>query len=65
MARRKSLAASNTTEQAMEILCAKHFHQCFWIPASEASGNVRLRVTYATSSNFDDESLPVALFFHP
>lgn len=40
-------------------------HQCLWIPANEGLGHGRLRVTYSTTTNFEDEILPVALFFHP
>lgn len=50
-------------DEAIEILCAKHFHQSMWLP--ENNVHSKLRITYATTGNFDDESLPVILFCTP
>lgn len=65
MTRQSSETSLAATNEALEILCAKHLHQCFWIPANDQLGHGRLRVTYSTTSNFEDETLPVVLFFHP
>lgn len=66
MARRNSTRNdSPATAEAIEKLCDKHFHQAFWVPANETLGHGRLRVTYSTTTNFEDESLPAVLFFHP
>lgn len=64
MSRRNSTTAAATAE-AIQTLCAKHLHQCFWLPANERLNHGKLRVTYSTTSNFEDQSLPVALFHHP
>jgi predicted dienelactone hydrolase len=40
-----------------------HFHQSLHIPASPE--HERLRVTYATTTNFGQKELPVVLFCHP
>jgi hypothetical protein len=50
-------------DEAIKIVCDKHFHQSFWLPST--SQHDRLRVTYATTTNFEDESLPVILFCGP
>ena len=58
-----SLDNSTAMEQTNNILCARHFHQVFWLPESELHG--RLRITYATTSNFVDKNLPVVLICAP
>jgi predicted dienelactone hydrolase len=40
-----------------------YFHQSIHLPAS--TEHDRLRVTFATTTNFDDQQLPVVLFCHP
>jgi hypothetical protein len=40
-----------------------YFHQRIHLPAS--SEHEQLRVTFATTTNFDDPELPVVLFCHP
>ncbi|KEQ75219.1 hypothetical protein M436DRAFT_25653, partial [Aureobasidium namibiae CBS 147.97] len=40
-----------------------NYHRSLQIPASLS--HERLRVTYATTTNFEDETLPVVLFCHP
>jgi predicted dienelactone hydrolase len=39
------------------------FHQSLYLPAS--SSHERLRVTFATTTNFKQKELPVVLFCHP
>lgn len=65
MAGRTSPNNPPATAEAIERLCARHLHQHFWVPANEALGHGRLRVTYATTSNFADDGLPAVLFCHP
>jgi hypothetical protein len=55
---------------AAKFLAPLHFHQSLWIP--ETADHARLRVTFATTSNFaradnEDESsaLPTMLFAGP
>jgi len=50
-------------DEAIEVVCAKHIHQCLWLPPTESHG--KLRVTFATTSNFSDNTLPVILFCPP
>jgi hypothetical protein len=50
-------------DRALKTLSAGHFHQCLWLP--QTTDHPRLRVTYATTGNFDDESLPTILFIGP
>lgn len=50
-------------EQALPLLCSRHFHQVLWLPETESHS--KLRVTYATTTNFDDASIPVVLFIGP
>ena len=68
-----SMAASNTTpntassatptDKAIKIVCAKHLHQALWLPENDLHG--RLRVTFSTTSNFTDTTLPVIFFCPP
>lgn len=55
--------AASVRDEAIKFVCARHFHQCFWLPRNESRG--RLRITYSTSSNFADTSLPVILVCLP
>lgn len=54
---------SSPRGKALSKLSAGHFHQCLWLP--QTTDHPRLRVTYATTGNFSDESLPVILFIGP
>jgi hypothetical protein len=47
-------AVVSARDNALARVSAGHVHQCLW-----------LRVTYATTSNFDDETLPAILFIPP
>ncbi|EMC94408.1 hypothetical protein BAUCODRAFT_35628 [Baudoinia panamericana UAMH 10762] len=49
--------------EAIRILCADHLHQCMWLSATPE--HERLRITYATTSNFADSTLPVILYCGP
>lgn len=55
--------ASDAKKAAIERLCNICYHQCLWLPATEKHG--KLRVTFATTSNFNNEALPVMLFIPP
>ena len=55
--------SSNPTEEAIQRACARHLHQVFWMPGDELHG--KLRVTYATTTNWEDETLPVVLICPP
>lgn len=50
-------------DKAISILCAKHLHQSLWLPATP--DHPRLRVTFGTTSNFDNTALPAVLFIGP
>ncbi len=50
-------------EEAVRIVCAKHIHQCFWLPRNET--HEALRITYSTTSNFTNADLPVILVCGP
>ena len=53
----------STRDVALERVSAGHLHQSLWLP--ETQDHPRLRVTFATTSNFDDETLPAILFIPP
>lgn len=55
--------SSDAEQKAITMLANRCYHQCLWIPATEKHG--KLRVTFATSSNFDNDDLPVMLFVPP
>jgi hypothetical protein len=61
------MASSNSTnssrDTALATVSAGHLHQRLWLP--ETQNHPRLRVTYATTSNFNDVSLPAILFIPP
>ncbi|KXT18847.1 hypothetical protein AC579_3532 [Pseudocercospora musae] len=61
------MAADNrpnpAVDAAIKILAARNLHQCLWLRPSET--HARLRVTFSTTSNFHDASLPVVLFCGP
>lgn len=50
-------------DEATRRLAQKHLHQSFQLP--ETSSHASLRVTFATTSNFDQDELPVILFIGP
>lgn len=58
-----SVGASHARDTALAIVSGGHLHQSLWIP--ETSDHPRLRVSYGTTSNFHDESLPAVLFIPP
>lgn len=58
--------ATTATDDAITYCSNRSFHQCIHLPAT--SQHPRLRVTFATTTNFDndaEEELPVILFCHP
>lgn len=56
--------SSNPTDIAIRLLANKSFHQCLWLPAT--TNHSKLRVTFATTTNFSNESkLPIILFIGP
>lgn len=57
---------AQTTEaedQAIRTVCGKNLHQALWLP--ESPYHPKLRVTYSTTTNFDDVKLPAILFIGP
>lgn len=58
-----SVDASRARDIALATLSAGHLHQSLWLP--ETPDHPRLRLTYSTTSNFEDESLPAVLFIPP
>ena len=56
-------ASRSIRDDALARVSAGHLHQCLWLP--ETQDHTRLRVTFATTSNFENESLPAILFIPP
>lgn len=56
-------ASVSARDNALARVSAGHLHQCLWLP--ETQNHPRLRVTFATTSNFENESLPAILFIPP
>jgi hypothetical protein len=56
-------ASVSARDNALARVSAGHLHQCIWLP--ETQDHPRLRVTYATTSNFENETLPAILFIPP
>jgi hypothetical protein len=54
---------TSSRDTALATVSAGHLHRCLWLP--ESPTHPRLRVTYATTSNFNDEKLPAILFIPP
>lgn len=50
-------------DHAISIICKKHFHQALWLPGT--ANHSKLKVTYSTTTNFDNVSLPAILFIGP
>ncbi|KAK4547187.1 hypothetical protein LTR36_001408 [Oleoguttula mirabilis] len=50
-------------DEAIKYVCGENFHRRLWLPVSATHD--RLRVTYSTTSNFSDDSLPAILFCGP
>ncbi|KAI7164106.1 hypothetical protein KC349_g995 [Hortaea werneckii] len=50
-------------DEAIELLCKANFHKALWLPETSVHG--KLRVTYSTTSNFDNADLAVILFCGP
>ncbi|KAF1355375.1 hypothetical protein BDV97DRAFT_395740 [Delphinella strobiligena] len=58
------MASSSPEDQAIRKICSKNFHQALWLPRT--ADHAELRVTYSTTTNFDNNvSLPVVLFIGP
>lgn len=57
------MASFSAEDQAIRMVCARDFHQSLWLP--ETAEHSKLRVTFATTTNFDDVSLPAILFIGP
>ena len=50
-------------DHAIQLLAPWHLHRCLWLPQNESHDT--LRVTFAVTSNFEDESLPAVLYIGP
>jgi len=50
-------------DQAIRTTCTKQIHQALWL--QETANHQRLKVTYSTTTNFDNVSLPAVLFIGP
>ncbi|KAF2147799.1 hypothetical protein K461DRAFT_248700, partial [Myriangium duriaei CBS 260.36] len=50
-------------DRAIRAICTKNFHQALWLP--ETADHPKLKVTYSTTTNFDDVDLPAVLFIGP
>ncbi|KIW16904.1 hypothetical protein PV08_04094 [Exophiala spinifera] len=59
------MVSSGDEDQAIGLICKNCFHQSLWLP--QTAEHPRLRVTYSTTTNFDNVSLslPVILFIGP
>ncbi|PIB01512.1 hypothetical protein CB0940_00985 [Cercospora beticola] len=53
----------SSLDSAIRLLADRKYHQCFRLAATDK--HEELRVTFATSTNFDDNVLPVVLFVGP
>jgi hypothetical protein len=58
-----TMTSLSPEDEAIRIICADNFHQSLWLP--ETANHPKLKVTYSTTTNFDDLSLPVVLFVGP
>lgn len=56
-------STQNYVDTAIAFCSQKCFHQCLYLP--QTSHHLRIRVTYATTTNFEDVNLPVVLFCTP
>ncbi|KAI4740458.1 hypothetical protein E4T50_09105 [Aureobasidium sp. EXF-12298] len=54
---------TTASDDAITFCSNLHFHQSIYIPAS--TSHPKLRVTFSTTTNSNDENLPVVLFCHP
>jgi hypothetical protein len=54
---------SAAEDQAIRTVCGKNVHQVLWLP--ETAQHPKLRVTYSTTTNFDNVNLPAILFIGP
>lgn len=57
------MATDKAEEEAIRLLCSKYFHQRLWLPATDEYP--KLRVTFSTTTNFDNVALPPILFIGP
>jgi hypothetical protein len=61
-----TLPAMNETasaDQAFRTVCDVSFHRTLWVP--ETPDHPKLKVTYATTTNFNNVNLPAVLFIGP
>jgi len=57
------ISTQTPKDKALAFVCAEEFHRCLWLPETQDHG--RLRVTFSTTKNFDQASLPAMLFVGP
>jgi len=57
------MPSSLAEDQAIRAVCANHLHQVLWLP--ETADHPKLRVTYSTTTNFDNAGLATILFVGP
>ncbi|GME25191.1 hypothetical protein GTA08_BOTSDO06172 [Neofusicoccum parvum] len=57
------MASFSPEDKAIRITCTKQFHQVLWLP--ETADHPKLKVTYSTTTDFDNISLPAILFIGP
>ncbi|KAK4985320.1 hypothetical protein LTR50_006040 [Elasticomyces elasticus] len=57
------MASFSPEDQAIRKTCTKHFHQALWLAGT--ASYPKLKVTYSTTTNFDNVSLPAILFIGP
>lgn len=58
-----TMAQASPEETALRMAASSNLHQSLWIPETSLHG--RLRVSFSTTSNFDNDSLPAILYFGP
>lgn len=59
----RDTSKNKAKDEAIQLFAQRCFHQCFHISATEKHD--RLRVTFATTTNFEQTELPVVLFVGP
>ena len=55
--------SASPTDEAIKYVCPRHLHQVLWLSENDSHG--KLRVTFSTTSNFSDPSLPVIFVCPP
>ncbi|KAF2160171.1 hypothetical protein M409DRAFT_29466 [Zasmidium cellare ATCC 36951] len=63
MASAKQTKEADRQTEVIRKIAPRNFHQHLWLP--QTPSHEKLRVTFATTSNFDDQSLPASLFVGP